>query len=185
MPRHQTLRALIDWSNDLLSEKEQILFRRLAVFAGGWPLEAAEAVCSGVGVPVVPPISGPPTPHAHSPIQSTDVLDLLTELHAKSLVVAEERGAEVRFRLLETLRQYAWDRLVEAGEDGLIRDRHRDWFLQLAERVKPELIGPRQGALLDQLEVEHDNLRAALGRALDAGLAEVGLRLGAALWRFW
>jgi tetratricopeptide (TPR) repeat protein len=143
------------------------VFRRLSVFAGGWSLEAAEAVCAGAGV------------------DELEVLDLLTRLFAKSLVQVEQQGGEARFRLLETLRQYAQDRLVDAEEVAAVRDRHRDWFLHLAERAKPELIGPKQVVWLDRLEREHDNLRAALGWVMKQGPAELGLRLGGALWQLW
>jgi tetratricopeptide (TPR) repeat protein len=103
----------------------------------------------------------------------------------KSLVQVEKRGGEERYRLLEIMRQYGRDRLAEAGEVEATRDRHRDWFLALAERAKPELIGPDQVAWLDRLEAERDNLRAALEWALERGPAEPGLRLAGALWRFW
>jgi predicted ATPase len=166
-PRHQTLRALLDWSHDLLTEPERVVFRRLSVFAGGWSLEAAEAVCAGAG------------------IDELEVLDLLTQLLAKSLVQVEQQAGEERFRLLETLRQYGQDRLVDSAEVAVVRDRHRDWFLHLAERVKPELIGPDQVVWLDRLEREHDNFRAALGWVVKQGPAELGLRLGGALWQLW
>src|SRR5262249_8538660 len=115
LPRQQTLRALIDWSYDLLSPPEKALLRRLSVFAGGWTLEAAEAVCVGAEV------------------EEWEVLDLLTSLVEKSLVLYEERESEGRYRLLETVRQYARDRLLITGEADGVRERHRDWFLALAE----------------------------------------------------
>lgn len=168
LPRHQTLEAAMDWSYDLLSEQECSLFNRLSVFAGGWTLEAAEVVCSGDGV------------------DTADVLDLLTQLVGKSLVVMETQGGEAWFRLLETVRQYARDRLRKAGEAANVRVRHRDWYLGLAERVEPELQGPRQTVWLERLEREHDNLRAALdwSKAAADG-AEAGLRLAGALYWFW
>jgi predicted ATPase len=166
--RQQTLRALVDWSHDLLAEGERALFRRLAVFAGGWSLDAAEAVCG------------------FAPLAPEDVLDQLTALVDKSLVVAEPSGTEERYRLLETLRQYAQEKLVAADEEDETRGRHRDWCLALAERAEPELTGPRQGAWLDRLEAEHDNLRAALAwcRAGAPG-RDVGLRLASPLMIFW
>jgi predicted ATPase/DNA-binding SARP family transcriptional activator len=171
LPRQQTLRALIDWSHDLLTEPEQGLLRRLSVFAGGWTLEAAEAVGRGEGV------------------DEWEVLDLLTSLVEKSLVLyeVETGGAEDRYRLLETVRQYARDRLREAGETEAVRERHRDWFVMLAEEAAPELEGGNQAAWLQRLEREHDNLRAALSWSLEpvANAPEKGLRLGGALWRFW
>jgi predicted ATPase/DNA-binding CsgD family transcriptional regulator/Tfp pilus assembly protein PilF len=172
VPRQQTRRATVDWSHALLSEPERALLRRLAVFAagaaGGFPLEAAEAV--GAGPPVAPGA----------------VLDLLAGLVDKSLVLAEARGAAVRYRLLETLRQYAEERLQEAGEAAAARSRHRDWYLALAEAAAPELVGRHQVAWLDRLEAGHDDLRAALAWSrTDPAGAIAGLRLAAALWRFW
>jgi non-specific serine/threonine protein kinase len=167
LPRQRTLRGAIDWSHGLLPGPERVLLRRLAVFAGGWTIEAAETVCSGDG------------------IAADDVLDLLAQLVGKSLVLAEDRGGEMRYRLLETLRQYADEELRGAGEETLLRGRHCAWFLDLAERAEPGLVGPEQAAWLEGLEREHDNLRGALRWAVDHGEAETGLRLGAALWRFW
>jgi predicted ATPase/class 3 adenylate cyclase len=167
LPRQQTLRALIDWSYDLLSEPERALLRRLSVFAGGWTLEAAEAVCAG------------------EEIEAWDVLDLLSRLVDKSLVVYEEHRAEARYRLMVTLRQYSRDRLLEAEEAEAVRERHWDWCVDLAEQGERELMGAAQTEWLERLEIEHDNFRAALHSALDSGGASAGLRLGGALWRFW
>jgi predicted ATPase/class 3 adenylate cyclase/Tfp pilus assembly protein PilF len=169
LPRQQTLRALIDWSYDLLSEPERALMRRLSAFAAGWTLEAAEAVCVGEGV------------------EEWEVLDLLTSLVEKSLVLYEEREGEGRYRLLETVRQYARDRLLEAGEAAGVRGRHRDWCLELAERAEPHLCaGAEQAAWLNRLEREHDNLRASLAWCQEVEeSAEAGLRLAGALNRFW
>ncbi len=168
LPRHQTLRAAMDWGYDLLSEQERGLLRRLSVFAGGWTLEDAEAVCVGEGV------------------EATDVLNLLTHLVDKSLVVAEERDGTGRYRLLETVRQYSRDRLLESREAAEVRRQHRDWYLAMAERAEPELQGPQQRVWLDRLETEHDNLRAALewSSTEDEG-TDAGLRLAGALRRFW
>jgi predicted ATPase/DNA-binding CsgD family transcriptional regulator len=167
LSRQRTLRALIDWSHDLLTEPERTLLRRLAVFAGGWTLEAAEGVCSGGGV------------------EAPEVLDLLLALVDKSLVVAEEHGQQMRYRLLETIRQYGAEHQRAAGEDGALRTRHLDWFLALAETAWPELTGPEQGQWLDRLEREHDNFRAALAWSQEASDPEAGLRLAWALYRFW
>jgi non-specific serine/threonine protein kinase len=166
--RQQTLQATIDWSHDLLTEPERILFRRLAVFAGGWAPEAAEAVCAGEG------------------IEGGEALDLLARLVDKSLVVAEERAGAVRYRLLETVRQYAGDKLLQAGEAAAARDRHRDWFLALAERAEFRRFRPDNVEWLARLEAENDNLRAALAWSL-AGPAdgEAGPRLVLALGMFW
>ncbi len=169
LPRQQTLRALIDWSYDLLPPPEQALLRRLSVFAGGWPLEAAEAVCVGEDV------------------EDWEVLDLLSRLVAKSLVVVEPPEAgRVRYRLLENLRSYARERLAETGEGGALAGRHADWFLAFAEEAEPRLSGPEQASWLDRLERDHDNLRAALAFSHDdAGGVEAGLRLAGSLWKFW
>jgi non-specific serine/threonine protein kinase len=168
LPRHQTLRAAMDWSYLLLSEVEQVVLRRLSIFAGGWTLEAAEAVCSGEGV-------GQP-----------EVINVLGQLVDKSLVVAEEEPREGRFRLLETVRQYAWGRLREAREETDLRKRHLTWCLELAEHAEPQLEGPSQREWLERLEVEHDNLRAALEwTTTSASDAEAGLRLAGALGHFW
>ena len=167
LPRQQTLRAAIDWSHNLLSKKERVLFRRLSVFVGGFTLEAAEAVCTGKGV------------------EAAEVLDVLTHLVDKSLVVVDEQPGEARYRLLDTVRQYGRDRLLESKEAPVVRQRHRDWYLGLAERAEPELHGPDQGVWLDRLETEHDNLRAALEWSFGGGEPEAGLRLAQALHYFW
>jgi predicted ATPase/class 3 adenylate cyclase len=165
LPRQQTLRAMMDWSYELLNARERTLFRRLSAFAGGFTLEAAEAIC------------------ADEEIQSAEVLDLLTNLVSKSLVVFEERDEEARYRFLETVRQYARDKLLETGEAAQVRERHRNWFLALAERAESALQGPEQVRWLERLETEHDNLRAAL--EWSSSDLEIGLRLAGALWFFW
>jgi non-specific serine/threonine protein kinase len=167
-PRHQTLRAAIDWSYNLLSEEERLLFGRLAVFAGGWTLEAAEAVCAGEGV------------------ETGEVLDVMSRLVDKSLVVVEKAGERVRYRLLETIRQYASEKLVESGERAALSKRHLEYFVQLAERAEPELTGAKQTHWLERVQREHDNLRAALEWCQQwAEGAELGLRLAGALQFFW
>ncbi len=165
--RQQTLRASIDWSHDLLTDAERAGFRRLAVFAGGFTLDAATAVC------------------AAEPIADDDILTVLVHLVDKSLVIAGERGGESRYRPLETIRQYATDRLEAAGESAPTRDRHLDHYLVLAESAEPELEQADQDAWLDRLEAEHDNLRAALEWGLSAHDPERGRRLAAALPRLW
>jgi predicted ATPase/class 3 adenylate cyclase len=186
LPRQQTLRATLDWSHDLLSKPERVLFRRLAVFAGSWTLEAAEVVCGDAED------SGPGTGDggtrgpfsSHSPLTPDAVLQSLGGLVDKSLVASEEQGRERRYRYLETIRAYASERLLEAGETALLRERHLSWCLALAERAEPELLGSRQLELLAALGAERANVWAAL----DWGLAsdpDRGLRLVGALWRFW
>jgi predicted ATPase/class 3 adenylate cyclase len=167
LPRQQTLRAAMDWSYELLSENERALLRRLSVFAGGWALEAAEAVCAG------------------DLVDGYDVLDLSEQLAAKSLVSVDGQDNEPRYRLLETVRQYAQEHLERSGERPTLRGQQRDWFLALAEQAVPELLGPDQGSWLDRLESEHDNLRAALRWCVESGDVDGGLRLGGALYRFW
>jgi predicted ATPase/DNA-binding CsgD family transcriptional regulator len=166
-PRHQTLRGAIEWSYSLLNLDEQTFFDRLSVCAGGCRLEAVEAVCAGNG------------------LGEEDALPLLGRLVGNSLVVAEERHGERRYRLLETLRLYGRERLVTSGEAEAASRRHAEHFLALAEVAEPALWGPDAVAWLDRLEVEHDNLRAALRWATGRGEVEIALRLGAALSRFW
>jgi predicted ATPase/class 3 adenylate cyclase len=165
-PRQQTLRAMIDWSFDLLDASERTLFARLSVFAGGCTLEAAEAVCAG------------------GEIAQHDVLDLLGSLTAKSLVNLAEDGG--RYHMLETIGVYARDRLEERGESTVVRDRHRDYFLGIAEDAAPELAGgPGQSIRLARLEIEHDNLRAALAWSLAGTGTDEAARICGALYLFW
>jgi predicted ATPase/class 3 adenylate cyclase len=168
LPRQRTLRATLDWSWDLLDELERVLLRQLSVFAGGWSLAAAEAVCAGGGV------------------EEGAVLDLLDALVGKSLAQLDEaRGGEGRYRLLETVREYGLERLAAAGEDAAVRDRHLAWCMRLAEEAEPRLRGSEQEHWLARLEREHGNLRAALQWAQECGEVEMGLRLAGALERFW
>lgn len=168
LPRQQTLRALIDWSYGLLTTEEQALLCRLSVFSGGWSLEAAEHVVSDPAQPSEPWL----------------LLDQISALVAKSLVVFEDDKA--RYKLLETVRQYARDRLMERGETALFRRWHRDYYLGIAEAAEPELRGPNQAEWLGTLETEHDNLRASLEWCLaDAAGEAAGVRLAGALARFW
>ena len=166
-PRHQTLRGAIEWSYSLLNVDEQTFFDRLSVCAGGCRLEAVEAVCAGNGM------------------GEEDALPLLDRLVDTSLVVAEDRHGERRYRLLESLRLYGRERLVTSGEAESTSRRHAEHFLALAEAVEPALWGPDAVAWLDRLEIEHDNLRAALRWVTGHGEVEIALRLGAALSRFW
>jgi predicted ATPase/DNA-binding CsgD family transcriptional regulator/transcriptional regulator with XRE-family HTH domain len=165
--RQQTLMATLDWSRALLSDPEQAVFRRLAVFAGGCDLEAAESVCSGDGV-------GEP-----------DVLDELARLVDKSLIQVEHRAAGARYRLLEPVRQYALHCLTGRGEEALARERHAGHYLTLAERAEPELHGPTQVAWQKRLDLERDNLRAALRWTQDFSQPHLTLRLAVALTPFW
>lgn len=166
LPRQQTLRASIDWSHDLLFAAERTLFRRLAVFAGGFTLEAAEAVC------------------ADSIDDQSDVLDILTHLVEKSLVALDV--ASERYRLLETVRQYAQERLDSSGEANEIRTRHLDFYLSFAQTARPQLMGPAQGAWLARVDLERDNILAAhawCDHAEDG--AELGLKLVTSTKIYW
>lgn len=177
LSRQQTLRAALDWSYILLSDGERSLLRRLSVFAGGWHLTAAEQICAGDG------------------IASGQVLDLLTSLVDKSLVVftpqpedADEgaNGTGGRYRLLEMVRQYACEKREEHGESAEIQERHAAWFLALAEKIEPHLRGSKPETYLQQLEADRDNFHAALlWGATGARDPEWGLRLAGALWWFW
>lgn len=168
LPRQRTLQMAIDWSHDLLSEGERTLFRRLSVFAGGWSLEAAEAVCAG-GV-----------------IAQETALDALTHLVEKSLAAFDEPAeGTARYRLLESMRQYGVERLAESGETEALRNRHRDFFLQWAEEAEPHFYGPEQGRWYVYVEKEYDNLRAALEWCQRKEASEEALRLVGALSAFW
>jgi predicted ATPase/class 3 adenylate cyclase len=163
--RQRTLRATLDWSYSLLSPEEQVLFARLSVFRGGRTLEAIEAICNSEG--------------------DLDVLAGVESLLEKSLLVQTEVAGETRFVLLETIHEYARERLEASGEAEAVRRAHAAYFQALAEEAEPALEGPQQGVWLACLEREHDNLRAALGWALETGEGEIGLGMTAALWRFW
>ena len=167
VPRQRTLRATVDWSYGLLSEPERTLLLRLSVFAGGWTFEAAESVGAGHG------------------IETYAVLDLLSLLIDKSLVTAEQQRGGLRYRLLEQIRQYAFDKLGEVGSVERTRDRHLDYFLRLAEDAEPKLRLTEQSIWVERLAVEHDNLRTALDWGLTTGNAEAALRLSGALAWFW
>ena len=176
-PRQQTLRALIDWSYDLLSPPEQALLQRLSVFAGGWMLAAAESVVGDWRLEIEDPAA-----NLQSPIS---ILDLLGQLVNKSLVVAgREPGAESRYHLLETIRQYAREKLEETGTGEQVRRRRLAYFLELAETAEPHLHGRDQLIWLDRLEAEVDNLRASLEWAITNAPHEA-LQLGGALAWFW
>jgi predicted ATPase len=171
--RQQTLRNTLVWSHDLLEPADRLLFRRLAVFAGGWTLEAAEAVC------------------ADAELSAHELLDGLQSLVDHSLVRRlGQAGSEPRFGMLETIREYAVEQLEVDSEASIMRERHLSWCLAYAESAESELRGPRQQDVLAQLELEHDNMRSALSWSLlrpsaDGLAADAALRLGGALARFW
>lgn len=166
MPRQRTLRATLDWSYDLLAEPERALLCRLAVFAGGWTLDAAEAVWAG------------------EEVDSTTVLDLLSRLVDASLVTVEERDGEARYRLLEPVRQYALERLRQTPDEAVARHRHAAWCLALTEGADPSLWPAPRPGWRDQLRAERDNLRAALAWCFEHDLP-TGLRLASQLGWWW
>ncbi len=167
LPRQQTLRATIEWSYGLLPEKERILFRRLAVFSGGWTLDAAEKVCSGEG------------------IQSGEVLNILSQLINKSLVVVEMEELEARYRRLEIIREFAREKLIEATEAGRLQDRHLAFFLNKTEEIEPHLARTDPTTYLDYLDRELDNIRHALEWSTSTRKGEESLQLFGTLGQFW
>jgi predicted ATPase/class 3 adenylate cyclase len=166
-PRQQTLAGAIDWSYGLLSDLERAVFCRLSIFAGGFSLEAAEAVTTGPG------------------LDPGDILDLVTNLAAKSLVVVTGQGDSQRYRLLETIRAYAADKVIGTGEQAELRGRHLAWFMDLAELTEPQLAGPGRGRLMRSLEADQENFRRALDHSVETGAVDHGLRLATALAPFW
>ncbi len=206
--RQQTMRGAIEWSYDLLSEEEKLLFRRMAIFNGGRTLEAIEIVCqlriSDFGMRIDSPSHNPQSP-IHNP-QSYDVVDIVQSLLDKSLLVEREGSdGEIRYWMLETIHEYAREKLQESGEEEVLGRAHALYFMKLAEEAEPGLIGDNQAHWLNRLEDEHDNLRAALrwahtgevdergdgeegGDTQEAGAtdrAEIGLRIAGAISQFW
>jgi non-specific serine/threonine protein kinase len=167
LAQHRTLRATIQWSFDLLDEREQALFRHLAIFASGWSLPLAEIVC------------------ADALFGASDVLELLGRLVEKSMVVMDARGHAARFRLLEPIRQYALELLDNSGEAATYRARHAAALVELAATGEAQLGGRDEIDSLDRLELEHDNVRAALRWSIDRGDGASALKLAIAMWRFW
>ncbi len=168
LPRQQTLRAMMDWSHNLLEDPDKTLLRRLAVFSGGWTLEAAEDVCSD------------------GALGSMEILDSLERLVDKSLIVRADLDESSRYRMLETVKQYAAEKIVEAGEDLGTRERHAAYFARICQEIEPQLTGPDQIRWLDTLDREHDNIRASLKFARDhPEHIETGLAIVGAIGRFW
>ncbi len=186
-PRHQTMRAVLDWSDALLSEQERVLFRRLAVFAGGFTLEAAEKICGDGEMERMRDREQEALYHSITlSLHPSSILDLLSNLIDKSLVMVNESDGEMRYRMLEPLREYAREKLAAANETDKIAVRHLAYFMELAECAEPEFTGAEQGAWHKRLEAEHDNVRAALSwHAQTQEQIEMQLRLAGALWRFW
>lgn len=168
LPRHQTLRALIDWSYELCTERERLLWARVSVFAGSLDLDAAEAVCSDEG------------------IDREEILDLVTELVDKSVLLREEHRTAVRYRMLDTLRTYGRERLAAAGEEAVRLGRHRDYYRGLAADARAALFGPAQVQWFARLQLEHANLRTALeGCLAEPGQTGHGLEMAADLLYHW
>ena len=168
LPRQQTLRATLQWSYSLLNEPERMLLRRMSVFSGGCDLDAIEAVCTGSG------------------IEAGAAVDVVGSLVNKSLVLAATGEGQARYRLLDTVRQYGQEHLASWDEEEAIRGRHCAWCVALAEQAKPQLRGADQSLWLDRLELEHNNIRAALEWSIGhPGTGEYALRLTGALWQFW
>jgi len=165
LPRQQTLVATMDWSYDLLPEEEQRILRQLSVFSGGFSLEAAEAVVGEDAEPL-------------------EILRGIVSLVGKSLIVQEQERSNTRYDILETVRQYAAQKLLESGESATARNRHLDYFLDRAEGAEPHLHAGSQEAVVASLELEHDNYRAALDWSIDR-IPDKAIRLAAALWYFW
>ena len=179
LPRHKTLRAVVDWSWDLLTEAERMVLRRLSVFSGGASLEAAERVCVA-------------RTGEQSALEQDEVLELLTSLAEKSLLRTEGDGAQdsaqdgaLRYRMLGTIKEYAADRLTEAGESDLARQAHLGYFTELTESAEPHLRRAEQLAWLARLEADHDNISAAMRGAIAAGQAQAAMRLAAAAGWYW
>jgi len=169
LPHHRTLQAMVDWSHDLLTETERVILMRLSVFAGGWTLKAAEIVCAD-----------------GDEIQASDILDLLTSLANKSLIIVERnQGEETRYSMLETIRQYSYEKLRATGRGDLMRHQHLVYFLDLAERGNAQIHGPHQVEWMDRLEKEVDNYRAALDWCMSEQYTEYTLRLLSALIWTW
>lgn len=167
LPRQQSLHALIDWSYNLMSESERILFRRLSIFAGGWTFDAMQAIC------------------ASNEIAAIDLVELLSHLIDKSVVIAEEHDGETRYRFLETIRQYAGEKLAESHEEPLLHQRHLEFYLKLVRQAAPKFHTADELLWLNRLELEHDNLRAALGWSMSSGDSEIGLMMAESLHWFW
>ncbi|UWE08769.1 BTAD domain-containing putative transcriptional regulator [Actinacidiphila bryophytorum] len=171
LPRQQTLRAVVDWSWDLLAPAERTLLRRLAVFRGGWTLEAVEAICTD--------------PQGASHLEAADAAPLLASLVDKSLVLAELTADSERYRMLETISEYAGERLDESGERSVVERRHMAYFREYVRTADPLLRRAGQLVWFERLETEHENLRAALRRAVDAGDEQEALLLVLSCSWFW
>lgn len=183
IPRQRTLKALIDWSYSLLEPDEKALFARLAVFQGGWDLAAVLAVCADV----IPEFNKAIEPFSPAGLSGSEweMLDLLTSLVDKSLVVYDPSDGGGRYHMLETIREFGRDQLYVTEKSGDMCLRHAVYFGSVAARTEPQLLGPEQQATLDMLERDHDNLRTALSHTTTRDGALASLHICAWLWRFW
>jgi len=172
-PRQQTLRGAIAWSYNLLNPHEQAFFRRLSVFVGGWTPEAATAIAANSDS------------DSEAESEAIDPLDTLSSLVDKSLLRVEEIGDEIRFGMLETIREYALEQAQEAGETETLKRRHAEYYQALAEQLGPALRGHEQAATLARLDREHDNVRAVLAWAVERGEGDIAQAISGAIWRFW
>lgn len=166
LPRHQTLRALVEWSYDLLSEEERVLWRRLSVFLGGWTLEAAEAICSD------------------DVLRKLQIMELLSHLVDKSLVIVEDQNGSTGYRMLETIRQFGQEILQSSGENDTIGAQHLTYFLALAERASARLLTVEQKKWFANLDADYGNLRSAFSWAIETDIT-AALRLAIALAQYW
>lgn len=183
LPRHQTLRALIDWSYGLCSEQERAVWAALSAFSGGFDLPAAEAVCA---IDDLTESTVPDTTVPDTTVPDSTVLDTLATLVDKSILIADEHGGRIRYHMLETIREYGRGRLRESGTEPAVRERHRDHFEQLVEQARAEWCGPGQQRWMARILREHNNIRSVLDYSLtEPGQAEAGLKIAGALWFFW
>ncbi len=173
LARHQTLRATIDWSFDLLTEPERILLRRFSVFSGGWMLHAAEVICAD-GNSVSQPF-----------LSASSIFDVLARLVDKSLVIKKEYRDHARYFILETIKQYGWEKLIASGEVEKIQQQHAHYFTQEAEEIEPKINSAARSEWMARLDAEHDNLRGALRWALNVRNVDIALRLVGALFWYW
>ncbi|MGW1956648.1 ATP-binding protein [Streptomyces sp. NPDC001920] len=188
LPRHQTLRATVDWSHELCTRREQLVWARLSVLAGSFDLETAEAVCAREAHPAAGEAeAGQDAPQGPAPLSADDVLDAVTGLVDKSVLAREPGPDGIRYRLLDTLRHYGLDRLRRLpGEEPAARRRHRDWMLRRAAACESAWFGPGQREIVARLRADRDNLRGALDFSLTTpGEAPHGLRLAGTLWFYW
>ncbi|MCS7224303.1 MAG: tetratricopeptide repeat protein [Armatimonadetes bacterium] len=176
LPRQQTLRALIDWSYDLLQPKERIVFRRLSVFSGSFTEQAAEAI--------IPDLPDRAAENPDEAVEDFELITILADLVDKSLLLLDDSSTEVRYRMLQTLRAYAEEKLAGTGEAEILKRRHAEHYVAFAEEAEGKLSGADQKVWLEKLDWDHDNIRAAIQWALEAE-PSLAFRFVNALWRFW